>query len=302
LLAFSSSETGVLARTSVVAPAASDYDSPPRGYQLGFPPYHVHIEDGADMSTLTAELPQASATATASRASRGPSPASPTLSDHRQIEGWFGPFDEQFYAHQVRRTSGPARFVEIGSWKGRSSFFMASEIKRSGKSIELYCVDTWEGSDEHVDVDAVTCGTLFDEFLDNIAPVREHIRPVRASSLEAARMFADASLDFVFIDAAHDFENVRADIQAWRPKVKSGGVLAGHDYLACWPGVILAVEQAFAGRAKVFDSVWYVADGPAGAPWSLRELRKRLSRQIRQYCRGTYPRLGELSPRSGACS
>jgi hypothetical protein len=176
---------------------------------------------------------------------------------------------------------------------------MASEIRRSGKPIELYCIDTWEGSQEHVDCDAVISGSLYDEFLANIAPVREHIRPIRATSLQAARLFEDKSLDFVFIDAAHDFESVRADIQAWRPKVKPGGVLAGHDYLACWPGVILAVEQAFAGKARIFDTCWYLADGQPGAPWSFRELRKRLCRQLRQYCRGTYPRLGDFSPPSG---
>jgi predicted O-methyltransferase YrrM len=261
----------------------------------------VHIEDGADMSTLSVAPPRAAFTSTTRRAPPRPleQAARPVVSDYTQIEGWFGPFDVQFYAHQVRRVRGPARFVEIGSWKGRSSFFMASEIQRSGKPIELYCVDTWGGSDEHIDSEAVRSGTLYDEFLSNIATVREHLRPLRATSLEAAELFEDASLDFVFIDAAHDFENVRADIQAWRPKVKPGGVLAGHDYLACWPGVILAVEQAFAGRARVFDSCWYVADGQPGAPWSFRELRKRLCRQLRQYCRGTYPRLGELSPLSG---
>jgi predicted O-methyltransferase YrrM len=53
---------------------------------------------------------------------------------------------------------------------------------------------------------------------------------MKMTSLEAAALIPDGSLDLVFIDAAHDYPSVRADIDAWRPKVRAGGVLSGHDY------------------------------------------------------------------------
>jgi len=59
--------------------------------------------------------------------------------------------------------------------------------------------------------------------------------------VDAARSFNDESLDFVFIDAAHDYESVRADVRAWYPKVKTGGVIAGDD--AQWPGVLIGVLE-----------------------------------------------------------
>ena len=65
--------------------------------------------------------------------------------------------------------TGPAHFVEVGSYKGRSTSFMAVEIANSGKQIKFDCVDTWEGSPEHQeggdieDLDVVNV-TMFDVF------------------------------------------------------------------------------------------------------------------------------------------
>lgn len=156
---------------------------------------------------------------------------------YADVDGWFT-FPE-LYAEMVRGAVDGAKFVEVGSWKGKSSVYMAVEIANSKKDISFDCVDTWEGSEEH----AGQTDGLFDLFMKNIEPVRQWIRPVRAASVDAAKGYADASLDFVFIDAAHDYDNVVADIAAWRPKVKPGGVLAGHDYTGYWPGVVRAVDD-----------------------------------------------------------
>lgn len=143
----------------------------------------------------------------------------PTL---KLIDGKFEPSDE-IQAH----------FVEVGSWRGRSTAFMAVEIANSGKRIQFDAVDTWMGSpsEEHHQQDpSVVNDTLYTEFLDNIEPVKQYVRPVRMTSTEAAQSYPDNSLDFVFIDADHTYEAVKQDIEAWWPKVKPGGILAGHDY------------------------------------------------------------------------
>ena len=124
-------------------------------------------------------------------------------------------------------------YVEIGSWRGRSTAYMGVEIANSGKNIKFDAVDTWAGSSdepEHLNDPSVLNDTLYNEFLQNISPVAEYVNPVRMTSVEAASTYADNSLDFVFIDAQHDYDSVHADIVAWWPKVKQGGIIAGHDY------------------------------------------------------------------------
>lgn len=135
-----------------------------------------------------------------------------------------------------------AKFVEIGSWRGRSSVFMGVEIFNSKKNIEFFCVDTWKGSPEHVGMDILNNDGLYKEFIQNIQPVSHIIKPIRMTSEEASKNFEDNSLDFVFIDAAHDYESVRNDINFWYPKVKEGGIIGGHDYPS-WEEVTRAVDD-----------------------------------------------------------
>ena len=139
------------------------------------------------------------------------------------------------YAEMVRRFPDGSRFVEVGCHRGKSTAFLAVEIANSRKYIELHCVDIW--------LDPVQR----EAFLQNMAPVRKHYtRAYHLGSLDAARLFADESVDFVFLDAYHSYEAVKADITHWLPKVKPGGVLAGHDYFgnpAVWPGVRKAADE-----------------------------------------------------------
>lgn len=160
--------------------------------------------------------------------------------DHycNNIEGWFNFPD--VYRHAVQ-TNNDAQFVEVGSWQGKSAVFMAVEIANANKNIRLYCVDPWEGSIEHKDEEVVKNGTLYETFLKNIESVKHIITPVRLSSIDAALKFPDESLDFVFIDAAHDYQSVRQDLHVWLPKLKKGGRMAGHDHN--WPGVSKAVNE-----------------------------------------------------------
>ena len=204
----------------------------------------------------------------------------------KQIDGWFGRHEQQFYEHQVAVAASPARFVEVGSWMGRSSTCMAEAIRNSGKQIDFWCVDTWRGSDEHQQLSVVRDDALFQEFLTNIDPFRDLIQPLRMSSLEAATRFDSESLDFVFLDAAHDFGNVVTDIEAWLPKVRPTGVLAGHDYLSCWPGVVQAVEANFGTHARVFGPCWYVSpDGSRLTAAALRDVLTESKWRLRRLLR-----------------
>lgn len=161
---------------------------------------------------------------------------------YQNIQGWFG--YQEFYSEIVKSASDNSHFVEVGTWKGTSAAFMAVEIINSGKKIKFDCVDTWEGSIEHAEYDCVKNKTLFEEFLKNIEPVKNYINPVKLPSSEAVKKYEDKSLDFVFIDAAHDYENVFLDVSNWYGKIKSGGILSGHDCF--YPPVNSAINDFWA--------------------------------------------------------
>lgn len=179
------------------------------------------------------------------------------------ISGWFD--FQDIYSEMVAGAPLSAHFVEVGSWYGCSSAYMAVEIVNSGKTVQFDCVDTWLGSAEHTDPAsgfyhpelATDPDVIYNAFLANLAPVAANVTPVRKSSVEAAATYPDGSLDFVFIDAAHDYENVRADIAAWWPKVKIGGYFGGHDYY--WAGVNQAVNEFAAAQKQIIatrNSSW----------------------------------------------
>ena len=161
---------------------------------------------------------------------------------YEKIEGWFS--FQELYTDVVQRYDN-ALFVEVGAWLGRSTAFLAVEILNSKKNIKFHCVDTWAGSDEHVHQahDYVKQNILYHKFLENIKPVSDIVVPVQKLSVEAAQDYDDESIDFVFLDASHDYENVKNDLIAWYPKIKKGGTFGGHDYGYAWTGVMQAVDE-----------------------------------------------------------
>jgi len=166
-------------------------------------------------------------------------------------ENWFT--YPTLYSNMVRRFESGSRFVEVGSWKGRSACFMGVEIHNSGKSIKLDTVDTWLGSEEHIGYEILNEDALYREFISNIQPIKHIINPIRMTSIEASKLYEDESLEFVFIDASHKYEDVMDDLKAWYPKVKKGGIFAGHDY-PTWEGVTRAVNEFFYSKGLSIHS------------------------------------------------
>ncbi len=177
---------------------------------------------------------------------------------YASIEGWFSFAD--LYKGAVERFPSGSHFVEVGAWKGKSTCFMAEAIRASGKAIRFDVVDTWQGSVEHARAVTAAGGgdQIYLQFLRNMqaAGVLNVMTPIRLSSCMAAQLYTDQSLDFVFIDASHEYEHVRADLLAWKPKVKPGGILAGHDYGQDFPGVVRAVDEIIGGDVAVPRRCW----------------------------------------------
>jgi hypothetical protein len=141
---------------------------------------------------------------------------------------------------------------------------MAVEILNSNKNIKFDCIDTWKGSEEHYDPSNAVYepGLILDDdylyntFCMNTQPVKDIINIVRNTSIEASKLYSDNSLDFILIDAAHDYDNVLIDLQHWYPKLKDGGIIAGDDLP--WEGVKLAVDEFFEKDYITSDNVVWV--------------------------------------------
>ena len=154
-----------------------------------------------------------------------------------------------FYARQARQLQDGAVVVEIGVHHGRSILFLAEQLWALGKKkCRLYAVDPWGNDVDH----EIFMGHHWR------TESRDLVVPVRKTSLEAVKIMPEA--DMIFIDGLHDLESVSTDIMFWREKVKTGGLLAGHDYWH-WgehAGVGRAVDEAFGGAAVSESSVWWV--------------------------------------------
>ncbi len=126
--------------------------------------------------------------------------------------------------------------VEIGSYLGASALVIARALAPGSR---LWCVDTWMN-------DGMSEGRrdTFAEFRANTRPFGEQIAPLRADSRQAATRFSDRSVDFLFIDGDHSFEGCSADISAWLPKMKPGGIVAFHD-VGWAEGVQRAIRTLF---------------------------------------------------------
>jgi hypothetical protein len=156
--------------------------------------------------------------------------------------------------------------AEIGVWKGETSEVLLRELP----GLELWMIDPWRPYDGQSNTGNQP-QAAFDRAREaavwwtDWAARRRHI--VAQTSLQAASHFTNEALDFAFIDGNHLYESVRDDILAWWPKIRSGGVLVGHDYGVYgdangnW-GVSRAVDEfAAALRCHVGvgrDGVWWV--------------------------------------------
>jgi len=74
---------------------------------------------------------------------------------------------------------------------------------------------------------------------------RPEVVKIKDFSYQVAQMFDDHSIDFIYIDGEHTYEGVRNDLDLYSRKVKADGVIAGHDYVDGWGGVVKAVNEFF---------------------------------------------------------
>lgn len=158
--------------------------------------------------------------------------------------GWFvNPSQINAVIKKIR----PKTVIEVGSWLGQSTRFIANLIDSDAK---IYCIDTWSGAPLPTEDEKIAYGneaqrlrSLYQQFLSNIihAKLTHKVIPIRMESIEAAHKL-NLLADLIYIDAAHSEQAVYDDITEWISHLNTNGVLCGDDWH--WSTVRKGVEKA----------------------------------------------------------
>jgi predicted O-methyltransferase YrrM len=179
-----------------------------------------------------------------------------------------GSFQERGYLFQLASGLPPdSLVVEVGSWMGASTSFIASGLR--GENAKILAVDNFQGLSACGEDAAwyarhfrrLGTNSTLEIFKSNLATLgfATRAKPLVCDSQRAARELAPSrgKIDFIFIDGDHSYDACRLDIAAWTPLAKSGGVVAFHDFGSRADGVTRAIFEAT--KAGVFSEIVGVA-------------------------------------------
>jgi predicted O-methyltransferase YrrM len=153
------------------------------------------------------------------------------------VHGWLSPDEGALLFHLARACTGRGVIVEIGSWKGKSTIWLARGDPHTGAPEQQAAYGkVW----------------TFHEFEQNIknAGVESLVRPLVATSADAARDFHEP-IELLFVDGAHEYEAVRLDFELWFPKLIPGGTIAFHDVKK--PGPKRLIRERVLGSPEIID-------------------------------------------------
>lgn len=157
------------------------------------------------------------------------------------IDGWLTDAEGEFLYNSARSCKGKGLIVEIGSWRGKSTIWLARGSK-AGNNVKVYAIDPHMGSSEHKRRGRRVW--TFAEFKQNIrrADVEDVVVPIIGTSEDAAHDWDGKPVELLWIDGAHEYEIVKLDFDLWFPYLIEGGVIALHDTIG-WPGPRRLVEE-----------------------------------------------------------
>ena len=169
----------------------------------------------------------------------------------------------RWYARFARGVRRGGTFVEIGSWKGRSTSFIGAICNANGT--RLVCVDHWSGSHDSLAgryAAALALEDVEQTFRANMKALGIVVDVLAERSAAAAARFAPGSVDRVFLDGSHDGASVAEDLRLWSERLRPDGIIAGHDYAPSkHPELCAAVDRFAAENALI------VKRGPRAIYW-----------------------------------
>lgn len=146
--------------------------------------------------------------------------------------------------------------AEIGVEQGRFSDCLLRKIP----GLKLYCIDCWEAYSEYREEMQPKIDGYYQKTIERLQGKNCEI--IKKYSTDAVKDFEDESLDFVYLDGNHEFQQVTNDIAEWSKKVKKGGLVMGHDYTHNNVGYERTdVDFVVNGWTKAHDiKTWFVSD------------------------------------------
>jgi predicted O-methyltransferase YrrM len=173
-----------------------------------------------------------------------------------RVHGWNG--DHPIFAQFIEKLKAKV-VIDVGVWKGLSTITIAQAFKDQGLDGCVIGVDTFLGSPEHWSKEQNFFSRnhgypdLYQQFLSNIynSGLSDYVVPVPQLSLTAAQILKQNNItaQIIHIDAAHEYDTVRADVEAYWEILDDGGYMVGDDYDPSWPGVVKAADE-FANKVE----------------------------------------------------
>ena len=170
---------------------------------------------------------------------------------------WFGLNDliKDIYHRFGKKYKVPLpklRMLEIGSYMGESTAMFASSMVFS----EIHCIDPFVGKEKFNDSQFYDWEEVYEEFKLNTR-FYDNIKLHMDFSYNIYNKFEDGFFDFIYIDANHEYDEVKKDIELYLPKLASNGIIGGHDYHEVWPDVVDAVNETVGEPTQIYwDSSW----------------------------------------------
>jgi hypothetical protein len=148
--------------------------------------------------------------------------------------------------------SGKFTAVEIGAFKGGTTVFCQTVLKRQGVRTRWIAIDPFDLFGE---ADNQNPQGVAGEFLTNIknSGLPDDTVAIVATSERAAE-FVQGPIDFLIIDGYHSYEVCKFDLDAYAPKLRIGGGLFVDDYMDAYPGVMRACDEFLSARPRQFTA------------------------------------------------
>ena len=174
------------------------------------------------------------------------------------IKGWTDEHLLRIYDAAVAAAQPGDTLVEVGVAYGRSLAYLAQMAILAEKAVRILGVDVWEGNTPDAGPNNlfIMQAECISEMQRHAPHAYERVTLIKGPSTDVATSIVSGRPSFVFIDASHAYPDVLADIAAWTPRLREGGVIAGHDHSPSYPGVERAVSEYFEGDYDRVGSCW----------------------------------------------